>query len=181
MYKFFKDKSEIFECKINIEGASLTKAKPRLILENEEFSLIFEGKIDSTGKCSIPVKKLKVLSENLQGNLKLEVIVDDDVYFIPYQDKFMVSVDKKVTVEVLSKEETSKEKKVIVEVIQKPNILAESLAKIMRLHQISVFNLNKSPKFPKLLKEFIEKNQIPPEQINELKENLMVVLIKDLG
>ena len=74
MYKFFKDKQENFTCNIGIKGSSLSKTKARLILENEEYSLIFNGDIDSNGKCVIPVKKLKILSENLTGKLKFKII-----------------------------------------------------------------------------------------------------------
>ena len=45
-YKLYTDKKENFECKIYLEGASLTDATARLILENENVSLIFKGDID---------------------------------------------------------------------------------------------------------------------------------------
>ena len=34
-YKLYTDKKEDFECKIFLEGASLNKAKTRIILEND--------------------------------------------------------------------------------------------------------------------------------------------------
>ena len=44
MYKLFTDKSELFECYIKIEGASLSNSKARLVVETNEYSLMFNGK-----------------------------------------------------------------------------------------------------------------------------------------
>ena len=60
MYKLFTDKSELFECDIKIEGSSFSKSKARLVVETNEYSLMFNGKISSEGKCEIPIKKLKL-------------------------------------------------------------------------------------------------------------------------
>ena len=51
MYKLFTDKSELFECTIALEGASLTKSNARLVIETLDYSLLFKGKIDSNGNC----------------------------------------------------------------------------------------------------------------------------------
>ena len=59
MYKLFTDKSELFECSINLEGASLNQSIARILIESEDYNLVFNGKIDSNGKCQIPIKKLK--------------------------------------------------------------------------------------------------------------------------
>ena len=56
MYKLFTDKSELFECDIKIEGASLTNSTARLVVETSDYSLMFNGKISSNGKCEIPIK-----------------------------------------------------------------------------------------------------------------------------
>ena len=64
MYKLYTDKNENFECKLKLEGASLKKAFARIILESEDMNLVFKGKIDSSGKCSIPIKKLRGFLEN---------------------------------------------------------------------------------------------------------------------
>ena len=68
MYKLFTDKAELFECDIKIEGASLSNSKARLVVETNDYSLMFNGKISSQGKCEIPIKKLKgliILTSNL--------------------------------------------------------------------------------------------------------------------
>ena len=78
MYKLFTDKTELFECNIKLEGASLKNSQARLLVESEGLNLMFKGTISSTGKCQIPIKKLKgLLDENISGDIKLEVIADD--------------------------------------------------------------------------------------------------------
>jgi hypothetical protein len=102
MYKLFTDKTEIFECNVQIEGASLEKSVARIVVESEELNLMFNGTIDKNGKCQIPIKKLRgILGENIKGNLKLEVIAED-AYFVPWSSAFTVEAAKKVTVEVKS-------------------------------------------------------------------------------
>ena len=59
MYKLFTDKAELFECDIKIEGSSLSQSNARLVIETKDYSLLFNGDINSEGKCSIPIKKIK--------------------------------------------------------------------------------------------------------------------------
>jgi hypothetical protein len=104
MYKLYTDKTEIFECKVKIDGASLSNSKARLIIESEDLNLLFNGKIDEYGNCKIPIKRLKgILPESMKGEIKLEVIADD-TYFIPWKSEFSVDASKKVVVEVKSQD-----------------------------------------------------------------------------
>ena len=104
MYKLFTDKNELFECNISLQGASLKKSKARLIVETSEYSLLFNGKISSNGKCEIPIKKLKgLIDEDTTGNIRLEVIAED-TYFTPWESNFEVETSKKVQVEIKSQE-----------------------------------------------------------------------------
>ena len=106
MYKLFTDKTEIFECDIKLSGASLDKSNVRLIIESADINLLFKGKIDSTGKCRVPVKRLSgLLGETTTGTLRLEVIADD-TFFTPWESEFVVETSKKVTVEVKSQNKT---------------------------------------------------------------------------
>jgi len=115
MYELFVDKQETFECNIKLEGASITNAKARLILESDEMNLVFMGEIDSNGNCTVPIKKLKnILPEETEGKMTLEVIADD-TYFEPWQTDFFVKASKSVKVEVKGQTEEPK-KKAIVEV-----------------------------------------------------------------
>ena len=102
MYKLFTDKAELFECDIKIEGTSLSKSTARIVVETADYSLMFNGKLTTDGKCTIPIKKLKgLIDENTKGNMRLEVIAED-TYFIPWKSEFEIDASKKVTVEVKS-------------------------------------------------------------------------------
>ena len=99
-YKLYTDKQEIFECNIYLEGASLTKATSRIIVETQDLKLMFEGTIDKDGNCKVPIKKLNgLLKEDDSGTLKLEVIAED-TYFNPWESDFEVDTAKKIKVEV---------------------------------------------------------------------------------
>ena len=99
-YKLYTDKQEIFECNIYLEGASLTQATSRIIVETKDLKLMFEGVIDNNGNCKVPIKKLRGLfSEGDKGTIKLEVIAED-TYFNPWESDFEVGTAKKIKVEV---------------------------------------------------------------------------------
>ena len=102
MYKLYVDRTELFECDIKIEGASLTNSKARLVVETNDYSLMFNGKINHAGKCEIPIRKLKgLIDESSKGNMRLEVIAED-TYFTPWKSEFNIEASKKVTVEIKS-------------------------------------------------------------------------------
>ena len=74
MYTLYTDKSEDFKCNIGVEGADITNTHARLVLENSTMNILFEGKVNKSGDCVIPIKKLKhILPEGVGGKLKLEV------------------------------------------------------------------------------------------------------------
>ena len=102
MYKLFTDKTELFECDIKIEGASIKKSTARLVIETSDYSLMFNGKISESGRCEIPIRKLKgLIDESSKGNIRLEVIAED-TYFTPWKSEFDIKASKQVTVEVRS-------------------------------------------------------------------------------
>ena len=105
-FKIYKDKSEEFKCNIQVEGSSIENTEARLIIESENWKLVFDGEIVN-GKCIIPIKKLNILNENEIGNIKLEVITEGSI-FVPWEDKFKVHVSKKV---IFSLDESLKNKK----------------------------------------------------------------------
>lgn len=105
MYTLFTDKAENFECNIDIEGASIADTQARLVLESKNINLLFEGKVDENGRCSITIPKLKdYLKDSKEGNMRLEVIAED-TFFSPWEDSFELKASKKVQVEVLSNKE----------------------------------------------------------------------------
>lgn len=106
-YKLFKDKAEDFVCDIAVEGVSQNDTEVRLIIESEDWTLMFVGEIKK-GKCIIPIKKLGIFNEGQTGNIKLEVNADGNL-FTPWEDKFVVKMSKKVTVK-LNESKSSKPK-----------------------------------------------------------------------
>ena len=101
-YKLYTDKQETFECDLFLEGADLKNSSARIIVESNDLTLMFKGKIDEKGNCKVPIKKLKgLMGENTTGDIKLEVIAEDTL-IEPWQSDFVVSTSKKVTVEVKS-------------------------------------------------------------------------------
>lgn len=94
LYKLYKDKDEEFNCNITVEGSSIDDTYVRLVLETENWNLLFNGELIN-GKCIIPIKRLNILKENEIGNIKLEVITEGNV-FVPWEDKFIVKMSKKV-------------------------------------------------------------------------------------
>ena len=165
MYKLFTDKSELFECDIKLEGASLSKSKARLVVETSDYSLLFNGSISSGGKCEIPIRKLKgLIDENTSGNIRLEVIAED-TYFTPWESDFEVDASKKVTVEV--KSQTTK--KPIVETKVKVKVKNEKPTITEKDHVINLFKL--------LIKDDINVDNISFKR-NELN-NIVATYLKE--
>jgi len=135
MYKLFTDKTELFECNISLQGASLKKSKARLVVETQDYSLLFNGSINSNGKCEIPIRKLKgLIDEDTNGSIRLEVIAED-TFFTPWESDFEVKTSRKVTVEV--KNQTT----------QKPILEAKATIKSQQItisekeHVVNLFKL----------------------------------------
>jgi hypothetical protein len=95
-YKLYKDINEEFICDIAIEGSTPDETFARIIIESDEWSLIFPGTIEN-GKCIVPIKKLGIFKEGQIGNIKLEVVAEGNL-FVPWQDKYKVKLSKKVIV-----------------------------------------------------------------------------------
>jgi len=134
MYKLFTDKAELFECSISLQGASLKKSKARLVVETQDYSLLFNGTISKGGKCEIPIKKLKgLIDEDTSGNIRLEVIAED-TFFTPWESDFEVETSKKVTVEV--KSQTTKKPIIEAKVKVKNDITTSE-----KQHVINLFKL----------------------------------------
>ena len=104
MYTLYSDKQNIFECDIQLEGASLSQAYARLIIESDDINLMYNGTITSDGNCRITMPKLKGLVKE-GGNLNLEIIADD-MYFNPWKSEYDLMASKKVTVEVKQQTKT---------------------------------------------------------------------------
>jgi hypothetical protein len=189
MYKLFTDKTELFECNIQLEGASVKKSQARLLVESNDFSLVFNGEISSDGKCKIPIKKLKgLLEENTQGNIKLEVIAED-TYFTPWESKFMVETSKKIAVEVKSQQTsvnviTESKPKVVVDKVKTIQSIQESkhilkIIGLLKKENIRLDNMAKNKvKLNTLIETYLKKNDINPNNIGLIIEGVLKGLSK---
>ena len=107
-YKLFLDKNNLFECDIQLQGASIKNSFARIIVEGKNHSYIFNGEIDQNGHCSVEMNKLKDIFESDEtGTIKLEVVADD-VYFSPWEDAYQTDLSKKIEVVVKEQEEPVK-------------------------------------------------------------------------
>ena len=194
MYKLYTDKTELFECTIKIEGASLSKSKVRLVVESTDLNLLFPGKIDSDGKCTIPVAKLKgLLDENTQGNIKLEVIADD-VYFTPWESNFIIETSRKLTVEVTSQAaaliesqtprvtvQVQKDNQEPLEKQEIPSLIQEHIIKLFRIltkENINIENIvYKKDKLNNIVATYLQENTIPEEKSSEIISGLVEKLL----
>ena len=161
MYKLFTDKSELFECDIKLQGASLKKSKARLVVETQDYSLMFNGSISKGGKCEIPIRKLKgLIDEDTTGNIRLEVIAED-TFFTPWESDFEVETSKKVTVEV--KTQTSKkpivEAKVTITNSEQQHVI--NLLKLLIKENINIKNISyKRNKLNNIVATYLKENTI---------------------
>lgn len=106
-YKLYKDINEEFICDIAIEGTTIDETFARIVIESDEWSLIFPGTIEN-GKCIVPIKKLGIFKEGQIGNIKLEVVAEGNL-FVPWQDKYKVKLSKKVVVNNMSENKKAKQ------------------------------------------------------------------------
>ena len=188
MYKLFTDKTEIFECDINITGASISNTNARLIVETPELNLLFKGDVDSKGKCTVPIKKLRgLIEESSQGSIRLEVIADD-TYFVPWESDFEVETSKRVTVEVKSQSQKPvisesngpkikvtgiKEEKITLS--EKQHVL--NILKLLVKEDINIKNLSfKKNKLNKIIAEYVGSN--PIKSTEKVIDKVVKVLAK---
>ena len=185
MYKLFTDKAELFECDIKIEGTSLSKSTARIVVETSDYSLMFNGKIDTSGKCTIPIKKLKgLIDENVKGNMRLEVIAED-TYFTPWESKFEIEASKKVTVEVKSQntkpllKEKVQVKNVKQEVTQKETDHVVNIMRLLVREDISIKNLSiKKDRLNKVIATYCKHKPITENKKSEVIQGVLKQLNK---
>ena len=148
-YKLYTDKQEIFECQIHLEGASLTQATSRIIVETQDLKLLFEGTIDKDGNCKVPIKKLRgLVGEDTKGTMKLEVIAED-TYFLPWESDFEVDTAKKIKVEVKQQSKPlvkSSKPKMVVKEVKHPFDPVEKVVNILHKQGVGVSTIYESKK-----------------------------------
>lgn len=154
-YSLYTDKPNKFNCNIEIEGTSLAKSQVRLVVETDEMSYMFKGRIENNGLCEVNIPKTKhFLPEGSNGNMRLEVIADD-VYFEPWSSDFSVKTNKKVNVVVAEQVEDKPRMKVQVieqkeEVVKKPIVTETKKRPVVQTSKNQV-NFTKEEFLKKLL------------------------------
>lgn len=192
MYILYTDKQEIFECTISLEGASLKNSQARLIVESDNLNLLFKGTIDASGKCTVPVKRLKnLIDESSKGQIRLEVIADD-TYFTPWESSFQVKTSKKAVVEVTSQSNkpSLKELKPTVSInhvhkhtqtLNKPNAQshASSLCRVLVHENINLSNISvNKAKLNKIIESYMRIRNIANGQKSKIIEEILYNLAK---
>jgi len=132
MYTLYSDKKNIFECDIQLEGASLSQAFARVIIEGDGLNLVFNGTITKDGYCKIEMPKLNVMEGN--GNMKLEVIADD-MYFNPWDSDYELKKSKSIKVEVRQPTQdviTETKAKVKVNVVNEQNVVKTPTKRVVK-------------------------------------------------
>ena len=169
MFKLYTDKKELFEAKLDIKGASIDESICRLVIESDNYNLMFNGTVDSNGNCEIPIKKLKrIYSEGDKGTIRLEVIAED-TYFIPWESDFVVETSKKVTVEV----KKSTQKSVDVKVKSNDLQTAKNIVIAMKQSGINLDNLSeRKTEFREIVSGILVENSNP----TEVKKNVLRIL-----
>jgi TusA-related sulfurtransferase len=181
MYTLYTDKQELFECSISLEGASVKNSQARLIVESDNLNLLFKGTIDSNGKCTVPIKKLKnLLEESTKGKIRLEVIADD-TYFTPWESDFEVETAKKVTVEIKSQtnKNTISEAKTGVTVQNvKVGDHIQNLSKMLVKENINVHNMvSNKTKLNNIISSYLKVNKISDGEKGRIIEGIIQTLI----
>jgi TusA-related sulfurtransferase len=181
MYTLYTDKQELFECSISLEGASVKNSKVRLVVEADNLNLLFKGTIDSSGKCTVPIRKLKnLLEESTKGKIRLEVIADD-TYFTPWESDFEVETARKVTVEVKSQANkntlTENNTGVTVKDI-KVGDHVQNLSKMLVKENINVSNMSKNKdKLNNIISSYLKTNKISDGEKGRIIEGIIQTLI----
>ena len=189
MYKLYTDKVENFEAKIKLEGASLKKSTARLVIEADDFDLMFKGTISESGKVKIPVKKLRgLIDEDTKGKIKLEVIAED-TFFTPWESKFEVDTSKKITVEVKSQSKPIIEQKsapsIRVKVMNEKTVTKSerehviNIVKLLIKENINLKNLTvKKDKLNNIIGEYITEINVSTQQKAPVIDKVIKVLQK---
>ena len=161
MYKLFTDKSELFECDIKLQGASLKKSKARLVVETPDYALMFNGSISKGGKCEIPIRKLKgLIDEDTTGNIRLEEIAED-TFFTPWESDFEVETSKKVTVEVKSQTTKKPIVEATVKITDSEQQHVINLLKLLVKENINIKNISyKRNKLNNIVATYLKENTI---------------------
>ncbi len=103
-----KNKGEVVNCHLKVDGASTQDTQVRLCLEfSDNKNLFFYGTLEKDGNCSIKIPKLSDVG-NKEGKLVIEAVIDS-TYFKLYEAvaELKNSVDIEFSKPKISKEATT--------------------------------------------------------------------------
>jgi len=174
MHNFYLDKTNTFNCHVEVQGADIKTSKSRLLMETKDGSIIlFNGTLKSNGECNIEIDNLKkYLKEEEEGKISLEIIVEDTI-FTPYESEFITNVSKKVKISEIKSTENIKENsqpKISVKVnINEPDPNPSYINEFKKF-----INMAPEKDFNSLLEFYIKKRfpNKPEKVLKEIKENL---------
>ena len=165
-YTIYLDKEETFSCEASIKNASYKNSSARLIIESKDINLVFYGTVDKD-TISVPIKSLKkYFTEGDTANIKLEVIVENnlvtpwesEVEFDSYNKveiKEIKSVKQKPMVEIKVKND----KKVEL-VVEEPKLSEKEILLLQINEEVKKINANgklSKPEKKELIRNLIKK------------------------
>lgn len=152
MLTFYNNKQQLFTCKIVIEGANLSNAKARLVLQGK-VGYLFDGVIDKSGNCRVVIPSTKFVNES--GEAELEVIVDNNGFFNPYKSKYEI-INREVNVSEAKMENNISVKLNEKAIVKSPTVIQSiNNKKLLK----NIFKENCSNKNKKLVISMLKKFQ----------------------
>lgn len=93
MLRLYKNKSQSFQCRLEIDGSRYTKAKPRLIFypDSDSRNLMFEGTLKNNNCTVLLTPNVDITNH---GKVVLEVVVDDSTLFSPWSSTYEIIVEQ---------------------------------------------------------------------------------------
>jgi len=89
MVVFHKDKVDTFTCKVNVQGSTIDKCVPRIVLSfNNGITMMFEGIINNFSIAEIKIPEIPA-PDLMRGCVRLEIIVEKAL-LTPWQDEFVL-------------------------------------------------------------------------------------------
>jgi hypothetical protein len=173
MYKIFKDKEKIFKCNVDVQGANIKDCKARLLFESEEGIFMLKGDIDKNGICKIKIPKEKMLQEGISGNVTLEVIAENTL-FEAWNSEFLVSVDKKVKVNVVEDDFDELDKETEDDLTNESNQVEEPVEEINKLKVSAIVEEDIEEDIEEDLNELEVKEKVVETKIEETKTKPIV-------
>jgi len=170
MLKLYKDRKQVFECKIKIENATLSNARARLILSGPAMDYAFKANVDVLGNCMVDIPPLRMM-EHSDGAAVLEVMVEGG-FFEPLKTDYKL-VTREVTVAEVKVTEQSYNVKVKVDDKPKPIVEKQKVTIKPKIQETKLLKTKCSKVNTKLVKGILEGfNKLDTKNREILKEHI---------